>query len=311
MVDESSRVTNRRFWWVNQNQTYSEEHRAGFMWSPKANRNGNRNQFYENMTEVRPGDLVFSFRRTLVADLGVVHGLASTAPKPDFGGAGSYWSDEGWFVPVEYQPLAKPFRPKDHMDVLRPLLPDKYSPLRASGDGLQSVYLAEVSEALALALLRLSDTTLPAIQRVDLTELDDPDHELMPGAGATEAPQLGLARRGQGVFKTNVRLMEVGCRLTGTTDIRFLRASHIKPWSRADSDERLDGANGLLLAPHVDLLFDRGWISFADDGRLLVSAELPSSVLSQWALTDAPPARPLRGRQTVYMSYHRSEVFRS
>ena len=50
-----------RYWWVNQNQTYRAEVRESFMWSPEQNANGARNQFYENMREVSPGDVVFSF----------------------------------------------------------------------------------------------------------------------------------------------------------------------------------------------------------------------------------------------------------
>ena len=45
-----------RYWWVNQNQTYRAEVRGNFMWSPRQNANGVRNQFYENMRAVRPGD---------------------------------------------------------------------------------------------------------------------------------------------------------------------------------------------------------------------------------------------------------------
>ena len=44
-----------RYWWVNQNQTYRAEIRGSFMWSPKQNANGARNQFYENMREVSAG----------------------------------------------------------------------------------------------------------------------------------------------------------------------------------------------------------------------------------------------------------------
>ena len=50
-----------RYWWVNQNQTYRAEVRGNFMWSPKTNANGARNPFYDNMREVAPGDIVFSF----------------------------------------------------------------------------------------------------------------------------------------------------------------------------------------------------------------------------------------------------------
>ena len=40
-------------------QTHKEEVTGGFMWSPKQNANGARNQFYENMQLVKPGDVIF------------------------------------------------------------------------------------------------------------------------------------------------------------------------------------------------------------------------------------------------------------
>ena len=144
-----------RYWWVNQNQTYRAEVRGSFMWSPKQNANGARNQFYENMREVSPGDVVFSFCDTRIKAIGVVTGRSQTGPKPDFGSAGSNWSEEGWFVPVDYCGLDNQIRPKDHIEILRPFLPSKYSPLQTTGDGLQSVYLAEVPPELADALIAL------------------------------------------------------------------------------------------------------------------------------------------------------------
>src|SRR5205814_1165181 len=142
-----------QYWWVNQNQTYRAEMRGSFMWSPKQNANGARNQFYENMREVSPGDVVFSFCDTRVKAIGVVTGTAQTGPKPDFGAAGSNWSQEGWFVPVEYCALNNQIRPKDHISILLPFLPARYSPLQESGDGLQSVYLAAIPATLADALI--------------------------------------------------------------------------------------------------------------------------------------------------------------
>src|SRR5687767_14626865 len=141
-----------RYWWVNQNQTYRAEVRGSFMWSPKQNANGARNQFYENMREVSRGDVVFSFCDTRIKAVGVVTGAAQTGPKPDFGTAGANWSREGWFVPVDYAELEAPIRPKEHIAILRPFLPTKYSPLQLTGDGLQSVYLAELPDALADAV---------------------------------------------------------------------------------------------------------------------------------------------------------------
>lgn len=65
------------------------------------------------------------------------------------------------------------------------------------------------------------------------------------------------------------------CAVSGLDALPLLRAPHIKPRAQCESDaEPLDVFNGLLLAPHVDALFDGGWISFDDDGGVLVSPEL-------------------------------------
>lgn len=40
----------------------------------------------------------------------------------------------------------------------------------------------------------------------------------------------------------------------------------------------IDLSAGLLLAPHIDRLVDKGFISFANDGSLVISHALPTSV---------------------------------
>jgi hypothetical protein len=79
-----------RYWWVNQNQTYRAEVRGNFMWSPKTRADGGRNQFYENMRAVAPGDIVFSFSDTVIKAVGIATGIAQTAPKPEFGNVGGW-----------------------------------------------------------------------------------------------------------------------------------------------------------------------------------------------------------------------------
>lgn len=91
--------------------------------------------------------------------------------------------------------------------------------------------------------------------------------------GPTFREQIVKSRRGQGVFRANVLLRESACRVTGVDDPRHLTASHIKPWRDGTDAERLDGANGLLLSPHVDHLFDKGYISFSSDQSLVVVPE--------------------------------------
>lgn len=87
----------------------------------------------------------------------------------------------------------------------------------------------------------------------------------------TEAERLVIQRVGQDVFRAALMTYWGGqCAVTGIADPRLLRASHIKPWARCDTDaERLDVHNGLLLAAHLDAAFDAGLVSFNDSGSIL------------------------------------------
>jgi len=121
------------YWWVNQNQTHHQEIEGGYMWSPKTKKNGARNTFYDNMTQVKPGDIVFSFFGSRIPYLGVITSHGYSRPKPDFGSAGDAWDQDGWMVNVDYRPVRNKIRPKDYIDQIRPYLPDRYSPLQKTG----------------------------------------------------------------------------------------------------------------------------------------------------------------------------------
>lgn len=267
------------------------------------------------MQEVRPGDLVFSFCDTYIKAVGVVQKQATTAPKPNFDGAGSNWSKEGWYVEVEFSEFAHPIKPKDFMPEIQPLLASKYAPLQSNGNGLHGIYLTEISQTFSDLLVLLSRADLPTIQH-ELAPLpnDESEYEINLEIqaryleGDLEKIQLTKSRRGQGIFKANVRLVESHCRITGVKNIKHLRASHIKPWKDSNKDEKLDGFNGLLLSPHVDHLFDRGFISFKDSGELIVSKELNPNVLNQWSISKNQNVGVFRPGQARYLEYHRDVI---
>lgn len=116
------------------------------------------------------------------------------------------------------------------------------------------------------------------------------------------------ARRGHGLFRQRVLAIEPYCRLTGVSDSRFLRASHIKPWVQSTNQECLDGNNGLMLSPHVDHLFDQGYISFEQSGRVLIQDGI-AKILRYWSLTEKALGKPFTDAQDAYLAYHRSVVF--
>ena len=304
-----------RYWWVNQNQTYDFEVPGGFLWSPKTRADGGRNHCYEVMAEVKPGDFIFSFCDTSIKAIGIVQRAAVTSPKPDFRTAGSNWADEGWYVEVEFAELANPFKPREFMDQIGPLLAEKYAPLQPNGNGLQGIYLTEISKVFGELLSLLSKANIPLIQS-DLAPTPETESEYETKLeiesrkldGDLEKIQLTKSRRGQGIFKANVRLVEKSCRITGVSNIKHLTASHIKPWSDSNNSEKLDGYNGLLLSPHVDHLFDRGYISFKGSGVLLISKELNPRVLEQWSI-DARNVGEFSQKQDSYLVYHRDIIF--
>ena len=251
--------------------------------------------------------------------MGIATVGAEPSVKPDFGTAGANWSEYGWLVQVEFQELDHPVRPKSHMDLLEPLLPAKYSPLQSNGNGLQGVYLTELPRGLASAIQGLvghqftlaGDAVIKQDTPVSVVERALASLQGREDLSDTQKRQLVNARVGQGLFKNNVRLNEHACRITGIEQLHHLRASHIKPWKDSTNEEKLHGCNGLLLAPHVDHLFDRGFISFEDDGALVVSDQMESEVLSAWSIVVPRSVGAFNLDQQHFLSHHRSHVLLS
>ena len=118
-----------------------------------------------------------------------------------------------------------------------------------------------------------------------------------------------LARVGQGKFR-DALITKWGyrCAVTNLTCPELLRASHVKPWSHSSRRERLDPNNGLLLAAHLDALFDKGLISFDEAGKMLMSSRLLLGEREYFGLPLAlrcPPDDTLR----TYLAYHRDQLF--
>lgn len=318
-----------RYWWVNQSQTYLHEMRGGFLWSPKRKTDGKANPFYDFMREVAPNDVVFSFADGAIKAISFVVSHAYEAPKPmEFGAAGAYWNMIGWRVDVHYNELRhSEIRPVDHMHVLRPLLPKKYSPVRENGYGQQSMYLTKLSDEFAGALVDLIgfDARLiiqgnrvaePLAESVAIGQVQWEEHEIEQVRSntqmeATQREAIVLARRGHGLFKTRVGRIERACRVTKVDRIEHLRASHCKPWRDSNDEERLDGENGLLLTPSIDHLFDRGFISFDANGDVLVSPVAHSESLERMGVHvhGVVNVGGFSSGQAKFLEYHRENVY--
>jgi len=231
-------------------------------------------------------------------------------------------------VRVNFVSLHEKIRPKDHIELLKGLLPSRYSPLQESGNGIQSIYLTELPPALATVLMgligkeaamlsaRSAESLIREPMQVENADLEIWEHHIEANIESdtritdTDREALIVARRGQGIFKQRVMEIETRCRITGVTNPIHLRASHCKPWRDSDNQERLNGENGLLLTPTVDHLFDRGFISFEDSGVLIVSpvAHVPSLNRMGVETNRIVNVGTFTEGQKQFLDYHRESV---
>lgn len=120
------------------------------------------------------------------------------------------------------------------------------------------------------------------------------------------------ARNGQGKYREDLLEDCPFCPFTSVNDERLLIASHIKPWSKSNNEEKIDYKNGFMFTPTYDKLFDKGFITFDDDKRLIVSPWL--SPMNQKRLkiyTGLLVSKlPLDEKRKEYLKYHRVNIFK-
>lgn len=134
--------------------------------------------------------------------------------------------------------------------------------------------------------------------------------EEVAALGKTEMERIVRQRIGQDVFRAALIDYWGGrCPLTNIDDPALLRASHIIPWTECETDaERLNVHNGLLLSSLWDAAFDKGLVSFNDDGAALFSPHLSHAAL--YALgAEAVPRLPLKPEQRARLAWHRANLF--
>lgn len=153
---------------------------------------------------------------------------------------------------------------------------------------------------------------MPRVYQLGLTLPDGPLEEFRAAVAnlpkSTEAERLVIQRVGQDIFRDRLMTYWQGrCPLTGITDPALLRASHIVPWKDcADDAERLDVHNGLLLSALWDAAFDRGLVTFDDDGIPQFSPKL--SEAARVALLWQKPI-PFNDNHRAKLSWHRVKSF--
>ena len=186
--------------------------------------------------------------------------------------------------------------------------------LRTLEIGLRWYKDAVSREALTWIRRRLGIPTAEAPQLLGVIEWEEQEcTRIRRDDSLRETTKQALinARRGQGLFRSRVATLEHQCRVTGVSRPEHLVAGHIKPWRESSNDERLTEANGLLLTPSIDHLFDRGFISFENHGELLVSPVAHQDSLRRMgvACDHVVHVGEFNQDQQHFLEFHRTQVF--
>ncbi len=123
--------------------------------------------------------------------------------------------------------------------------------------------------------------------------------------------QIIYARNGQGKYRSALLEMCPFCPITKVSDDRLLIASHIKPWAVSSDIEKIDPHNGYILSPMYDKLFDKGFITFTEDKRMLVSNMLSAHNQRLIGISNnmKVPLLPVSPQRLDYLKFHHMAVF--
>ena len=147
------------------------------------------------------------------------------------------------------------------------------------------------------------------INKKDLKFIESINNGIKNIESPNEKKAIIKQRLTQGLFKEKLIKRECKCKLCSITNRYFLIASHIKPWVDSDDYEKIDENNGFLLCPNHDKLFDGGYISFTNNGTLLISSILSKDDIELFNLNKNITIE-INEETKKYLEYHRKECFK-
>jgi 5-methylcytosine-specific restriction protein A len=125
----------------------------------------------------------------------------------------------------------------------------------------------------------------------------------------TERSGLVTSRIGQGAYRKRViHRWQYQCAVTKFDKIEILIASHIVPWSKATNEERLDVHNGILLSPNYDALFDKHFITFSSQGKIVLSDKIEKAAFEKIGVTGQEKIEGFSRYNLSYLERH-NEIF--
>lgn len=294
------------FYWVNLGGSYKEVAEFKFLWAPAYTLNANNRKVvdagWKHVPEVRKNDIIFCHEDGRIIYVAVAKTDAFSSERPE-NRTFQQWKREGFRIDVDLVILDVAISTIDFKDTLFRLYNERCSPrlFTVKQHATQNYMISIPDGAGALLLDAIGEVSIIVQAKASQTKSADSN------GNATERESLIKSRVGQGKFRKDVLLLWNGvCPVTGIDLPDLLIASHILPWQLANDSERLDKFNGLLLSPSIDKLFDKGYISFSNEGKLLVNKNLPEDTLRKLGIDINKKLYGLHNNHLSYLKLHRS-----
>lgn len=299
------------YYWVNQGKTYKEEKEGGYLWAPTKNSDGRSFFYWENMTDLKPGDIVYNYRKGFLVGYCIIISETYKNPQPEEFNVDTEWENDGYMADADYYLFDTPISKDEIYNRIFDVLPSKYTPIYAvqkdSGlkIGANQGYLYKLTKEIGERIGELANIknqfTSNEDRFVDQSDFKTPDKTSRRG--------LVTSRVGQGEYRQRIlRRWKNKCAVTGSGVKEILIASHIVPWRDSNNQERLDVDNGILLSPVFDALFDRHLISFGDDGKIIISSSVKLSDLKNLGILGNEYITGLTDGNKKYLQRHRKKL---
>lgn len=182
---------------------------------------------------------------------------------------------------------------------------DNIEKIRKIINDIEKDILEQDSRSNRTTALKLYEMFLKSYSSIqdELAEIEKQD------ISETQKESLINSRLGQGKYRQDLKkIWNESCSITGFNQIDIFIASHIKPWKVSTNEERLDKFNGFFLLPTLDKLFDKGYISFTDNGDILISRVIEEDSYGKLNINKNIKI-DIFDENEKYLEYHRKEVF--
>lgn len=307
-----------KFWWVYQNASFDPCKESGCIWVPKTRKDGNSAHTEQSsITKIGVEDIIFSYSKTdkkivaISTPIGVAYDSFSPGP--------SYKSKElGWKLDIQNYHSLKPISFQDARDAIIGLIdktdPEYKGPFDYKGNEKRGGDIYRLNDVVGKKLFSMIDAITESAYAQLVGDATRRSTESSPDNSGqtfvTSAFSWVFFRVGQAIFRRKLdQFWNERCAVTGLGVRELLRASHIKPWSSSNSQERLDRYNGILLSAAYDSAFDKGLISFTDNGAILFSQKLSEGDAVLAGLNKCAKISNIDSRHMPYLEFHRKEVF--